>query len=285
MVPTSDLTTLCGANRDPRCGSFPTPGNTNPYLVFNVKSTNNSSALQNVKVRQALEYSLDKVALAKIYGGTAFNQVLNQVIAPGAEGYQQFNPYPSANNQGDPAKCKSMLASAGVSNLTFKDFYRDNGKHPAIFQEVQADFAKCGVTVVGTPISTGYYGSKGIGGDSATRSAWDITEPGWVPDWFGPNNGRAIAPDILNGALSYPGSDWGGFDDPAADALMTQAIAAPSQSQAASLWHQVDVKLMADAPFIPFMTQLTNVFRSSHVHNAIFSPFGDNYDLAEIWVS
>ncbi len=285
VVPTSDLTTLCGANRDPRCGSFPTPGNTNPYLVFNVKSTNESNALQNVKVRQALEYALDKVALAKIYGGTAFNQALNQVIAPGAEGYQQFNPYPTPNNQGDPAKCKSMLASAGVSNLTLKDFYRDNGKHPAIFQEVQADFAKCGVTTVGTPISTGYYSSKGIGGDSAKRSAWDITEPGWVPDWFGPNNGRATAPDILNGALSYPGSDWGAFDDPAADALMTQALAAPSHSQADSLWHQVDVKLMADAPFIPFMTQLTNVFRSSHVHNAIFSPFGDNYDLAQIWVS
>lgn len=284
VVPTSDLTSLTSPTRDPRFGSFPTPGNTNPYLVFNVRSTNENKALQNVAVRQALEYALDKVALTKIYGGADFNQVLNQVLAPGAEGYQQFNPYPTPNNQGDPAKCKSMLAAASVSNLTLKDFYRDNGKHPAIFQEVQADFAKCGVTVVGTPISTGYYGSKGIGGDSATRSTWDITEPGWVPDWFGPNNGRSIAPDILNGT-NYPGSNWGGFDDPAADALMTQALKAPSQSQAADLWHQADVKLMADAPFIPFMTQLTNVYRSSRVHNAIFSPFGDNYDITQIWLS
>jgi ABC-type transport system substrate-binding protein len=283
VVPTADLASLVS---DPRFGSFPTPGNTNPYLVFNMQSPNNNKAIQNVKVRQALEYALDKVALAKIYGGTRFNQVLNQVLAPGAEGYQQFNPYPTPNNQGDPAKCKSMLAAAGVSNLTFKDFYRDNGKHPAIFQQVQADFAKCGVTVNGIPIATGYYGSKGIGSQTTAQAgAWDITEPGWVPDWFGANNGRAIIPDILDGQLSYPGSDWGDYDSPAVDAIVTQALAATSTSQAASLWHQADVKIMADAPFIPFMTQLTNIFRSTRVHNAIFSPFGDQYDITQIWLT
>jgi ABC-type transport system substrate-binding protein len=285
VVPTADLTGLVSPNRDARFGSFPTPGNTNPYVVFNMQSPNNSNAIQNVKVRQALEYAIDKIAMAKIYGGAQFNQPLNQVLAPGAEGYQQFNPYPTPNNQGDPAKCKSMLAAAGVSNLTLKDFYRDNGKHPAIFQQVQADFAKCGVTVTGTPIATGYYGSKGIGGQTTAKAgAWDITEPGWVPDWFGSNNGRAIIPDILDGQLSYPGSDWGDYDNPAVDAIVTQALAATSQSQAASLWHQADVKLMADAPFIPFMTQLTNIFRSSRVHNAIFSPFADQYDLTQIWL-
>ncbi len=294
VVPTADLAGLASHN-DARFGSFPTPGNTNPYLVFNVHSGNNGGALTKVAVRQALEYALDKVALTKIYGGPTFNQPLNQVIAPGAEGYQQFDPYPTPNNQGDPAKCKTMLAAAGYSSgLTLKDYYRDNGKHPAIFQEVQHDFAKCGVTVQGTPISTGYYGSKGIGVAASTaaggdailaQGAWDITEPGWVPDWFGPNNGRATLPDLFDGASSFPGTDWGGYDNPAVDSLVTQAESATSQPAAAGLWHQADVKIMADAPFIPFMTQLTNVMRSTRVHNAIFSPFGDNYDLSQVWLS
>jgi ABC-type transport system substrate-binding protein len=286
VVPTADLAGLVSPTRDARFGSFPTPGNTNPYLVFNLQSPNNGNALQNVKVRQALEYAIDKVSMAKIYGGAQFNQPLNQVLAPGAQGYQQFNAYPTPGDKGDAAKCKSMLQAAGVSNLTLKDFYRDNGKHPAVFQEVQADFGKCGVTVTGIPIATGYYGSKGIGGQTTAKDgAWDITEPGWVPDWFGSANGRAIIPDLFNGQTNYPGTDWGDYDNPAVDSLMNQALTATSQSQADSLWHQADVKIMADAPFIPFMTQLTNIYRSSRVHNAIFSPFADQYDITQIWLS
>ena len=292
-VPTANLDGLSGPTRNVQFGSFPTPGNTNPYLVFNVQSGNNNGALKNVAVRQALEYALDKIALTKIYGGPSYNQPLNQVIAPGAEGYVEFNPYPTPGNQGDPAKCKSLLAAAGVTNLTLKDYYRDSGNHPAIYQEVKNDFAKCGVTVNGTPISQGYYGSKGIGVSASTTAAadaelaqgqWDITEPGWVPDWFGPTNGRATLPDILSGS-SFPGTDWGGYDDPAVDSLITQAETSTSVSAAAALWHQADVKVMADAPFIPFMTQLTNLMRAKQVHNAIFMPFSDSYDLTQIWLS
>src|ERR1022692_2388848 len=163
-VPPADIHGLESPSRNPQLGVFPAPGTTNPYLVFNVQSPNNGGALGNVKVRQGLEYAIDKVAINKIYGGASLNEPLNQVIAAGAEGYVPFNDYPTPNNQGDPGKCKSLLKAAGYPNgVTLKDYYRNSGNHPAVFQEVQADFARCGVTVVGTPIATGYYGSSGIG--------------------------------------------------------------------------------------------------------------------------
>ena len=288
IVPTADIAGLESPTWNAGLGTFPAPGTTNPYLVFNTQSPNNNGALTNVKVRQALEYALDKVALGKIYGGASLNQPLNQVIGPGAEGYQQFNLYPTKNNQGDPAKCKSLLKAAGYPNgITLKDYYRNNGNHPAVFQEVQSDFGKCGVTVVGTPIATGYYGSSGIGvtsKDGLKSGNWDITEPGWVPDWFGPTNGRAILPDLFAGS-NFPGSNWGGYDDPAVDQLINQAEAATTIGAATSLWHQADMQVMKDAAFIPFQTQLTALFHSSRVHNAIFLPFSEQYDITSIWLS
>ena len=288
-VPPADVQGLETPTWNPGLGTFPAPGTTNPYEVFNVLSPNNNGALGNVKVRQALEYAVDKVALGKIYGGATLNQPLNQVIGPGAEGYVQFNDYPTPDNKGNPGKCKSLLAAAGYPNgLTLKDYYRNSGNHPAVFQQIQSDFAKCGVTVVGTPIATGYYGSSGIGvtsPDGLKAGKWDITEPGWIPDWFGPTNGRATLPDILDGALSYPGADWGGFDDPAVDALVNQAESATTLSAAASLWHQADQQIMKDAAFIPFQTQLTPIFHSTKVHNAIFLPFSEGYDYTQIWLS
>lgn len=285
--PTNDIPSMESPSWNPQFGTFPQPGITNPYLVFNVQSQNNGGALGNVKVRQALEYAINKEAMAKIYGGPSLNQTINQIIPPGAQGYQKIDPYPTPNDQGDPAKCKSLLAAAGVSNLTLKDYYRDSGNHPAIFQEVQADFAKCGVTVTGTPIPTGYYGSKGIGVKAPSdlkAGKWDITEPGWVPDWFGDQNGRALLPDIVDGATNFPGTDWGGYDNPNVDSLVAQAEKASSASAASDLWHQADVAAMADAPIIPFMTQLTAQFRSARVHNALWSPFSSSYDLSQIWV-
>jgi ABC-type transport system substrate-binding protein len=289
IVPTADIQGLESPTWNAQLGTFPAPGDTNPYLVFNVQSSNNGGALGNVKVRQALEYAIDKVAMGKIYGGASLNQPLNQVIGPGAQGYVKFNDYPTKNNQGDPAKCKSLLKDAGfASGFTLKDYYRNSGNHPAVFQEVQSDFQKCGVTVVGTPIATGYYGSAGIGvtsPDGLKAGKWDITEPGWVPDWFGPTNGRATLPDIFDGQLSFPGADWGGYDSPTVDQLVNQAESATTLTAAAALWHQADQAVMKDAAFIPFQTQLTPLFRSTRVHNAIYLPFSEGYDYTSLWIS
>ncbi len=288
IVPTADISSL-ESPWNPDLGTFPTPGITNPYLVFNVQSPNNNGALGNVKVRQALEYAINKVAIGKIYGGASLNEPLNQVIAPGAEGYVPFDDYPTKNNEGNPGECKTLLKAAGYPNgLTLKDYYRNSGNHPAVFEEVQSDFAKCGVTTVGTPIATGYYGSSGIGVTSANglkSGQWDITEPGWNPDWFGPTNGRATLPDITDGALDFPGSDWGGYDDPTVDSLVNQAESALTVSAAAALWHQADEQVMKDAAMIPINTQLTALFHSSRVHNAIYIPFSSQYDITQIWLS
>ena len=93
VVPTPDIPQLKAA-KDDRLGIFPGL-DTNPYLVFNLQSPNNGGALKTAKVRQAIEYAIDKVAIGQVYGGPALNTPLDQVIPPGNVGYQQFDLYPT----------------------------------------------------------------------------------------------------------------------------------------------------------------------------------------------
>jgi peptide/nickel transport system substrate-binding protein len=284
-VPTADVPALTAA-ADPRLGVYPNY-DTNPFLVFNLQSPNNSGGLGNVAVRQALEYAIDKVALGQIYGGSTLNTPLNQVIPPGNVGYQPFNLYPTAGDRGDPATCKSKLAAAGYPNgLTLTDVYRTSGKHPDVYQSVQADFAKCGVTVVGKPAAASDYYGKYLSDPTAAKSGvWDISEPGWVPDWYG-NNGRAIIEPLFDGRTYGPGStDWGDYNNAAVNTDIDQALATTDQTTAGNALHAADQQIMKDAAIIPFQTQSTPLMRSTRVHNAIFSPFSDQYDYTNVWLN
>jgi peptide/nickel transport system substrate-binding protein len=285
QVPIADIPQL-QTSEDGRLGVFPTLS-TNPYVVFNLQSPNNRGALQNVKVRQALEYAIDKVAIGRVYGGPSLNTPLDQVIPPGNIGYQQFDPYPTAGSRGDPATCKQLLAKAGYPNgLVLTDVARNAGNHPAVAQSVQASLRKCGVTTKILPVTQAdYYGKYLNDPAAAKRGVWDISEPGWVPDWFG-NNGRAIIEPLFDGRTYGPNStDFGDYDNPAVNKLIDRALATTDQQAAAKLWHQADLRIMRDAAIVPIETQKLPLFHSSRVHNAIYSPFSENYDVTNLWLS
>ena len=234
VVPTANIPALQAA-KDSRLGLYPGL-DTNPYLLFNLQSPTGHGALANVKVRQALQYAIDKVAIGQVYGGPSINTPLDQVIPPGNIGYQQFDLYPTPDHHGAPATCKQMLAAAGYpAGFTLTDVYRNAGNHPAVAQTVQADLARCGIKVRLVPVNQGDYYGKYLGSpDAARRGVWDITEPGWVPDWYG-NNGRAIIEPLFDGRTYGPNSvDYGDYDSPAVNSLIDRALRTADQQQAAT---------------------------------------------------
>jgi ABC-type transport system substrate-binding protein len=293
-VPAEDVASLTSPVWNSEYGIFPEAGASSPIVRFNILSPNNNGALADKRVRQALEYAINKVAINNILGGPSLNQPLNQVIGPGAEGFQPIDDYPTPGNMGNPGECKKLLGAAGYPDgLTLKDIYIAYLPIAVeVFQEVQADFGKCGVIVTPEPVSTqsDFYGPSGLVASAALLkqpTTWDMTSStGWLPDWFGPANGRAILPDLFDGAYGIPGvGDFGGYDDKTVDALVEQAESATTITAAAKLWHQADEQVMADAAFIPLQTELTPLFRSVRVHNAIFIPFSASYDITQVWLS
>jgi peptide/nickel transport system substrate-binding protein len=285
-VPTADLAQLLQATpADPRLIVGP-PGTFSPYLVFNLQSPNAGGAIKNVKVRQALEYAVDKVAIAQFYGGLSINQPATQILAPVDAGYQKFDLYATPADKGDPAKTKSLLADAGYPNgITIKMIYRTSGNHPKIAQSVQADLAKAGVTLQITPVPPAQFYTKYLeSADASKRGVWDIAAPGWVPDWFG-NNGRSIISPLFDGRTYGPGTtDYGDYNSDATNTDIDSALAAKSQADANKFWHMADMQIMQDAAVIPVLNQQTPVFRSTRVQNFIYYPFSQQGDITNVWL-
>jgi peptide/nickel transport system substrate-binding protein len=284
-VPTPDIPGLAG---DPNLTR--NPSGQVLYSVFNEQSPNNSGALKNVKVRQALEYAVDKTSVSRILGGAKIAEPVSQILTPLDIGYKAFNLYPTDGSQGDPAKAKQLLAAAGYgSGLTLKFVYaKDTGAYPQIAQSIQSDLQAAGVTVQMIPATrSDVYGRYLANPANGKTGAWDVSLLSWTPDWFG-NNGRSTLQPMTDGANYGPNSvDYGDYDNTVVNKLIDKAssLSASQTAEVADTWSQVSLQSMKDAAFIPLVSQNLPLYTSSRVHNAVFLPINGNFDITNIWLS
>ena len=284
-VPTSSIPQL-QASHNPGLHIYTDSGSSNPYVVFNLQSPDANHAMSKLLVRQAINYAINKVAIAKIYGGTTLNPILNGAIAPGNLGYTTYNDYPSPNSSGDAAKCKSMLAAAGYPHgFKIIDVYRNAGNHPAVFTSVQSSLKACGITSVGAPQEQGpYYAFIENAANSKKANQWDISEVGWVPDWLG-NNGRANVVPLFETNCVNPTTNYGCYSNPTVDNDIKQALVAPSESAAGPLWAKAGEQVMKDAAIVPLTSQDVVLFAGTKLHNLIYSPLAESWNVTQMWKS
>ncbi|MEN3309343.1 MAG: peptide/nickel transport system substrate-binding protein [Micromonosporaceae bacterium] len=262
----------------------------NPYLVFNLQSPNAGGALGKLKVRQAIAYAIDKMAIAEIYdkleAGTVMRPAHN-AIPPCNDGHRDFNLYPTPGDRGDPDTARRLLAEAGYPDgLTLVAAHRDVDANPEVARSYAADLARCGITVRFRAFGhAGYYPFLQ---DPANARAgrWDISAPSWTPDWYG-NNGRAYLQPMFqtNGARGT--SNYGCYSNPDVDRLIEEALATTDRARATALWHEVDLLVMRDAAIVPILVHAPTIphLRGARVRNAIAMPTVDRwFDLSNLWL-
>ena len=260
-------------------------GNTN-FLFINTVSDNNKGALKDLRVRQALNYAVDKAAIVQQWGGPTVAEPVNGIFGTGVLGHHAFDLYPSADAKGDPEKAKALLAEAGFPDgLTLKMPYRNKDLEVATAQTLQASLARAGITLELIPVTAADYYSKFMTNPANTKDGiWDIAPVGWTPDWVGGAARSVFQPQFTYDGTNHQTYNYTDYNNADANALAAQAINATTPEETATLWGQVDEMVMADAPVVPLIANKNPRYHSEAVQNYRIYALGVEGDWTNIWI-
>lgn len=204
------------------------------YFTFPMNVT--IKPLDDKKVRQALNYALDKEAILKsVFFGQATFQ--NSPIPPGTYWDKNLKGYPF-----DLEKAKQLMAASSVpKGFTFKQTIPSGDSSAQQVATIAKDqWAKIGVTVEIVQLEKGLYRSQ----------LRDGTSMAWVGGW---TNDMSDPTEVANSKLRGGAPQFAGFtryDNPMLNGLIDSADLEQDPKKREMLYQQVQQIFLDDAPQI-----------------------------------
>ena len=129
----------------------------------------------NLKVRQAINYAIDKDALVKV-AFTGYAVPAAGVVPPGVEYATKLGPWPY-----DPAKARALLKEAGYPNGFESDLWSayNNTTAQKVIQFVQQQLAQVGIKVKVRALETGENVEKVLGAPDPKTAPVRLYYAGW----------------------------------------------------------------------------------------------------------
>jgi peptide/nickel transport system substrate-binding protein len=252
---------------------------------FVLGTNKGAGAISDVRVRQAVNYAIDKVAIQRARGGPYAGDPASTILTPTLLGYQKYDLYATPDHKGDVAKAKQLLAQAGYPNgLTLTYVGPDSGLGDQVNVAAQASLARAGIKLKMTRLagSKVYTDSLGL---PAKRAQHQIGQAAWCPDYPGDGTRSFMVP-LIDGRSIQPAnnSNYAEYNNPQVDAKIDQALAEPDRDKRAALWSQVDRQAMQDAVWAPFIYDKTPFFWSARLRNWKYTSWGANPELPALWI-
>jgi len=254
------------------------------YMPLNTNPA--AGAISNVKVRQAINYALDKESLRRTRGGPLAGQITSQILPTTQFGYRKYDLYPSTNNQGDVAKAKQLLTEAGYPNgLTLNYVGSSTGYGPAFTTTVQASLARVGITLKIKTFQgfSVYYDSLLF---PAKRLEHQIGDAEWCPDYPGDGARSWFLPLFYSKSiLPAANNNMAEYSNPEVDRQIEAALAEQDATKRAALWEALDKRIMQDAPWAPWLEASQPFVWSKQLRNWTYSPWHHNTDITNVWIA
>jgi len=240
------------------------------YLAMNT----NLAPFDNVKVRQAVNWAVDRNAVVKLFGGDKLAQPVCTFLPPEFPGHVDDCQYTKGGgttwSAPDLDKAKQLVQESGTAGQAVGIVVSDDEVNKAVGEYIQSLLTSLGYKATLKPIS----GNIQFTYIQNTKNKVQISLTQWYQDY-------PAASDFLHVLLSCasftPGSDSSiniaGFCNKKIDAQMDQALVTErtSMDQANTMWAQVDKDVMTQAPVAPLLTPKLIDFVSKRVGNYQFS--------------
>ena len=172
------------------------PINTVWFIYMNMKQ----KPWTNPKVREAMQYAIDKDRIVQVLAGRAY--VTNQILPPKVPGYDESigtsSPY-------DPDKAKALLEEAGYPNGFSIEFWDQNeGDEPKVDQVIQQNLSDVGIEMDLHSVSFSEWIDRGTSGQTQTGILW------WSQDYPDPQDFL----DVLFNSNQIGANNWGNYSNP-----------------------------------------------------------------------
>ncbi|MER5305620.1 ABC transporter substrate-binding protein [Streptomyces lasiicapitis] len=231
----------------------------------------------DVKVRQAVQYALDKEVVVNSSGGPAFNEASSAYMpATLFDGKQPDTLKIPAT--GDVDKAKELLKQAGKpGGFTTKMTVSNGDKGRA--EAIQQALGKAGIKVtIETVDPAAFYTTIG---DTTNRT--DMVYTGWCPDY---PSGSTFLPFVFDGRHIKEKGNTGNhslFRDKATNKRMDEIANMTDPVKAGRAWQQLDGTILAKAPAVPVLVRRWPLVVGTNIAGAYGqTSFGGQLDYASV---
>jgi peptide/nickel transport system substrate-binding protein len=231
-----------------------TPANT--YYFF---MNNRLAPFDNLKVRQAVNYAIDRNALVRLYGGLA--TPTENILPPTYPQYKKHNLYPH-----DLAKAKQLIQQAGAKGaaVTVWTSNRDTAKKPAAYlQDVLNQIGlKAKLKVIDASI---YWTTIG---NQATKAQVGFAD--WFQDYPHPLDWFDV---LLNGEriTQTHNNNYSNFNNAGVNSTINKLKTEPELTDSVNQqWATLDDTIMKQAGWAPYVNRQFTDFFSSKVDTACY---------------
>lgn len=218
------------------------------YLGMN----NHQAPFNNLKVRQALNYAVDRNALVAIGGGSVLASPTCQILPPGMPGYKPFCQY--TTNPGekwsapDMKKAQALVDESGTKGQKITIVSNENQENVGIATYIQSVLNNLGynasVQTLSNAIQFTYIQN--------TSNHVQLSVTDWLSDYPEPSDFLNV---LFNCASYRKNSDSSinisGFCHPSIDKQMQTAMNTSDQKSAGEQWSKIDRSIMEQAPIVP----------------------------------